>query len=285
MYDVAVVGSGGFLGDAAVRELTRRGHRVSLHPRHDPLVVDGRWSERARGVHTVVWAAGSVTPAVAAERPELAREELAVLEEAVEASAALDVPPRIVLMSSGGAVYGHPGLPPYREDHEPHPANAYGEFKLAQERLVRRAGAPATALRIANAYGPGQQGGGKQGVLAIWMDAVLAGEPIRVYGDPDAERDYVYVDDVADLVATVVERPDAPAVVNAGSGRPTHLADLADLVRYTVAPLEPAIERHAARGHDAPSTWLDVSLARHALGWTPRMSLADGLRRMWEARR
>lgn len=137
-------------------------------------------------------------------------------------------------------------------------------------------------MRIANAYGPGQRGSRGQGVLGLWMRAVLDGEPVRVYGSVDVERDYVYVDDAADAIARVVERPDAPGIVNVGSGHPTHLGDLLDMLAYVVGPERVRLERLPARAVDPGSTWLDVSLARDALAWEPRTRLADGMARMWE---
>lgn len=284
VYDVAVVGTGGFLGGPIAGELERRGHRVARFTRENPLVRDSVWADDAAQVHTVVWAAGSLTPAVAHGHPALVEAELAQFRAFVAAVAAQPRSPRLVVLSSGGAVYGGSHRPPYKESDLASPANAYGAFKLAQEDLVIEAGLPATLVRLANAYGPGQRGDGGQGVLAIWMDAVLAGRPIRLYGSGETQRDFVYVDDVVDAVATLVERPDAPKVLNLGSGRPTRLCDLASMVREVVAPREVAIEMVDPRAIDPVSTWLDVSLAHESLGWHARVELADGVARMWRAR-
>lgn len=283
-YDVAVVGARGFLGGPISRELERRGHAVARFTRENPLLSDGVWADDAAQVHTVVWAAGSLTPALAQQRPDLVESDLAEFAACVEALAAQPRSPRLVLLSSGGAVYGPPLRPPFRESDAPHPANAYGAYKLAQEDIVHAAGVPATLVRLANAYGPGQQGNGGQGVLAIWMDAVLAGEPIRLFGTGDAQRDFIYVDDIADAVAAIVERPDAPTVLNLGSGHPTRLGDLAGLVRDTAAPRDAVIEMVDPRAIDPASTWLDMSLAHESLGWSARVDLEDGIARMWSAR-
>ncbi|WP_296665898.1 NAD-dependent epimerase/dehydratase family protein [Demequina sp.] len=281
VYDVAVVGSGGFLGGAITRELGARGHQVATFTRQDPLVVGGQWAARAAHVNAVVWAAGAISPVVAHERPDLVDAELAAFAAFVDAAAALPVVPRIVLLSSGGAIYGRPGFPAYRETDDPHPANAYGAFKLEQERILAGAHETTTAVRIANAYGPGQRGARGQGVLAIWMRAILAGRPITILGTGEVERDYVYVGDAVDAIARVVERADAPPVLNVGSGHPTHLNDLLDLVEYVVGHERVRVERLPARGVDPDSTWLDVSLARESLAWMPSTPLADGIARMW----
>ncbi len=282
VYDVAVVGSGGFLGGAIARELASRGHQVAPFTRDDPPLVDGSWVPAAREVASVVWAAGSLSPTVAHERPDVVDAELAAFRDFVDAVVAREAPPRVVLLSSGGAVYGRPGFPPFKEWSEPHPANAYGAFKLEQERILAASHETATVARIANAYGPGQTGRRGQGVLGLWMRAVREGRPVVVHGDGEVERDYVYVDDVADAIARVVERPDAPAVLNIGSGVPTHLSVLLDLLEYVVGPERVRVEHRPARGVDPVSTWLDVTLAREALNWEPSTALADGIARMWE---
>lgn len=307
VYDVAVVGQGGFLGGAIATALRARGAHVEGFTREDPLIlpastpVDGRasdpagnsaanpaanpaatWSPRADAVTEVVWAAGGITPAIAHARPDLIANALREFDRLLEAARAREVGTRIVLLSSGGAVYGRPAHPPYREDTDVHPANAYGAFKASQERRLQESGLAHAVVRISNAYGPGQVGAGEQGVLAMWMRAIAAGRPVAMRGDGETERDFVYVDDVAELVCRVVERPDAPALINAGSGQPTRLSSLVDLVEYVVAPLPVHIDRQAAQASDAPSTWLDVTRAREALGWEASVPLAQGIARMWD---
>ena len=281
VYDAGVVGSAGFLGGAITRDLTARGLAVTRFTRNYPAVQGGALAPEAARSRVLVWAAGGLGPALAHERPDLVERDLADFEAFVAAAMAADVPPRIVLLSSGGAVYGHPELPPYRETAPVHPANAYGRYKREQELILARAHVPGTAIRLSNAYGEGQTGAGDRGVLAIWMRAVLAGEPVRVVGDGEVERDYVHVGDVAEAVARIAARPDAPPVLNIGSGRPTHLIDLLELLEYVVGPSRVEVERLPSRGVDAPSTWLDVSLAHQALDWRASVPLAAGIERMW----
>lgn len=266
VYDVAVVGSGGFLGRAAAQALEARGVRVGRFTMDAPLVVDGRLAAAAP---VVVWAAGGPTP------QDMTRGDAALADLAAAVAALGDA--HVVLLSSG-AVYGPPAVAPFREDDEPHPAHAYGELKLAQERLL----GAGTVLRVANPYGPGQTGAGGQGVLAHWMRAVRAGEPITLYGDGSTARDYVYVDDVAEAIALAAERTPG-GILNLGSGMGTSLATLAEVLTSVAGPGRVEVRREAARGTDAPSTWLDVARAREVLGWSARVPLADGVARMWEA--
>ncbi len=282
MYDIALVGSGGFLGGAIRRTLAREGHRVACFTRQDPLVAGGRVAPAAAAADVVIEAAGGVSPTVAAQQPEVAAAELTEFRDAMRALSDASRPPRVVLLSSGGTAYDGSVPPPYRETAPLQPANAYGEFKLAQERIAREAGLPGTALRISNAYGPGQLGVRGQGVLAIWIRAVLAGDPVRLYGRSSIARDYVYVDDVAEAVRRVVETPRLPEAVNVGSGHPTTLDELAARMMDVVGADRMRVERLPSRGVDAESTWLDVSLAREVLGWTAAVPLEEGIARTWQ---
>lgn len=281
MYDIALVGSAGFLGTAIGKTLRARGHRVTGFTRAEPLIENGTLSPTAEGSAVVVWAAGGVSPMVAEHHPELVDRELAHFEDAVSALARQAAPPRLVLLSSGGTVYGSSTVPPFREDAELAPEHAYGRYKLRQERIAAASGLPSTALRIANAYGPGQRGTGGQGVLAVWVRSILAGEPVLLYGSGGVARDYVFVEDVADAVESCVRVSGAPTALNVGAGVPTTLDELAEELQSVVAPRPIEIERRESRGVDATSNWLDVTLAQRSVDWMPRTSLRQGIERMW----
>lgn len=283
MYDIALVGAGGFLGGAIGRVLSARGHRVLPFMRSTPLLIDGAIAPSAVHASVVVWAAGGASPTVAAERPDLVAAELADFRRAMECVAALVRQPRVILLSSGGTVYGAPDRPPFAEADRPYPANAYGRYKLAEEHILQDVGLNSTALRIANAYGPGQRGMRGQGVLAVWMRSILSGQPIRIHGSGAVARDYVFADDVAAAVELTIASETAPRALNIGSGLPTALDDLlAALTRVVGDDHVVTVDRLPSRGVDAASTWLDVSLAKETLGWTAAVPLEEGIARMWK---
>src|SRR6185436_17508199 len=120
----------------------------------------------------------------------------------------------------------------------------YASLKLDLEEAFL-AGACETSqrsvLRLSNVYGPGQRFGTGQGVVGYWFRALRDGEPIRLFGDPETIRDYVYVDDVAAafLAAHCASRP-LPPVLNIGSGEPTSLRGLVHvLLRAAQRPEHP----------------------------------------------
>jgi len=281
VYEVAVVGASGFLGAAVMSAFASAGVEALGYTLGRPLIAGGQLHDAARDVSTVVWCASRINPRVAQENPELIARDREDLEEALRAFGDLDVPPRVVMMSSGGTVYGAPEVPPFAEDCDPHPVNAYGEAKLALEEQVRASGLESVSLRMANAYGPGQRPAPGQGVLAHWMEAILAGGEVHLYGDPDATRDYVYVDDIASAVLAAHRADAPPAVVNVGTGVPTTLDALLEALEFAVAPARFDTVRHPARDTDTAHSALDISVARDALGWRPVVPLGEGVARMW----
>lgn len=282
VYDVALVGSSGFLGSAISDGLEARGARVARFTRDAPVLHAGAVDERAASARTVVWAAAHVNPVLAVQRPDLVALERAEFAAAMGAFAALNRPPRLVFLSSGGTVYGPPDRAPFTERRVPHPVNAYGALKSALETQLHAIGLDAVALRVSNAYGPGQVPAPGQGVIAHWLSAALRREPITVYGDRVSTRDYVYIDDVVEAVVRVHELGGSfPPALNIGSGTPSTLNDVLAAVRAAVGADRLEVREEAQRETDTSHTWLDVSLARSALGWNANMGLAEGVASTW----
>ena len=190
---------------------------------------------------------------------------------------------RVILFSTGGALYGEPDYLPCDESHPVKPLSVYGASKYALEhytRVIAEAnGIDYTILRPGNVYGPGQDPHGEAGVVAIFGKRMLAGEEVTIYGDGEQQRDYVYVGDVVEA-AVAAARADAQTdgVYNIGSGAPTSVNEIFSLLAgetgYDRAPV------HAPeRPGEARRIYLDVARARDELGWTPKVSLPDGIAR------
>jgi UDP-glucose 4-epimerase len=188
---------------------------------------------------------------------------------------------RVVVASSGGALYGAARRLPTPEDETAQPRSPYGTAKLCIEHYLghfTRAGAvDALALRYGNVYGPGQDGTGEAGVVAISSRRLLEGRAPVIRGDGAQTRDFTYVGDVvaANLLALSSR---ATGAINVGTGRETAIRDLVrrlcDLAAYGgAAELEPLPPGEVARSA------LDNSLAADRLGWRPIVSLDDGLAR------
>jgi UDP-glucose 4-epimerase len=288
-YRAVVIGSYGFIGAQLFAKLGRAGVSVTGFTRQQPcLRPDGTPHEALAAAEVLFYLATSVSPAMAEQRPDLVAQDHAVFSRLLDRLGEGDRPPFVVLAGTGGYVYDPVAPLPFREDQPTAPRTAYGRAKLALERALadRAAAVPGVSLRLATVYGPGQRVSKGQGVIAHWLAAAASGAPLRLFGDPATIRDYVYIDDVVNALARVGEVARAggtlPDVLNVGSGEPTRLGDLLDLVVATV-PGRVAVERLPGRGFDHYDAVLDIGRVTDVVGWKPETSLAVGLQQTWWA--
>ena len=180
---------------------------------------------------------------------------------------------RFVFVSSGGVVYGEPEEIPTPERAPKLPLSPYGVTKLSGEyylnyyRVIR--GLEYVALRYSNVFGPRQDPHGEAGVVAIFCNRLLSGEPLTIFGDGEQTRDYVFVRDVvsANMLASEAVMDDSVGLdaraFNVGTGVGTSVNRLADVLESIAggAPgRDPQPERpgelrhrHARRGRVAGS--------------------------------
>jgi UDP-glucose 4-epimerase len=195
---------------------------------------------------------------------------------------------RVVYVSTGGAGYGDTDVVPTPEDHPTRPISPYGVSKVAAELYLAcweaLHGLSGVVLRLANIYGPRQNPHGEAGVVAIFTERLLRGEPCIINGDGLQTRDYVYVGDVAEAARLALERSDVSGPVNVGTGVETSVVTLFERLRAAAGGGRDA--QHApARPGEQRRSLLDPSRARRVLGWTPRVTLDEGLRRTVAAAR
>ena len=188
---------------------------------------------------------------------------------------------RFVYVSTGGAGYGDTDVVPTPEEHPSRPISPYGVSKVAAELYLAcwesLHGLSGIVLRLANIYGPRQSPHGEAGVVAIFTERLLRDEPCVIYGDGLQTRDYVYVGDVAEAARLAVERSDARGPFNIGTGVETSVVTLFERLRAASGGHGQA--QHApARPGEQRRSLLDPSHARRGLGWSPRVTLDEGLR-------
>jgi UDP-glucose 4-epimerase len=195
---------------------------------------------------------------------------------------------RIVNSSTGGAIYGDADTIPTSEAQAPLPEAAYGQSKLAAEGYVglyeRLYGLDTVTLRYGNVFGPRQDPLGEAGVVAIFCGRLMHGEQPTVFGDGTQTRDYVYVGDVvAANIAALDSHAHGP--INIGTGIETSVLGLVATLREISGADRFEPQFAPARIGELARSCLDVTLAREALGWSPSVSVADGLRATLEAAR
>lgn len=185
-----------------------------------------------------------------------------------------------VYISTGGAVYGEPEYVPCDEAHPINPICQYGASKHTVEHYLFmyhvNYGLNYTVLRYPNVYGPRQDPHGEAGVVAIFTGKMLASEPVTINGDGEQTRDFVYVGDCAyaNYLAVTVEHQ--PGIYNIGWGRPTSVNDIfRTLAKVTGYPLQP--NYGPAKVGETRHIYLEAGKAKRELGWTPTLSLEEGL--------
>lgn len=203
---------------------------------------------------------------------------------------------RLVFSSTGGALYGDFTVPPSREDEEKNPEAPYGIGKCSVEYYLayyaRVHGLDTASVRFGNVYGPRQDPHGEAGVVAIFCGRILDHRALTIFGDGEQTRDYVFVGDVAEAVFRVATAPlpapgrlDARAF-NIGTGVGTSVLRLAQILK-AASKSDVEIEHAPRRPGEMQHSVLDVDKAREVLGWTPKVSIEDGLARSfaWFAHR
>ena len=194
--------------------------------------------------------------------------------------------PRLVIASSGGALYGDAATLPTPEEGTPYaPRSPYGTSKLAGEAYLgtysRIRGLQGLALRYGNVYGPGQDGTGEAGVVAITCHRILRSEPPQVRGDGGQTRDFVYVGDIARANLAALAS-DLTGAVNIGTGRETSVATVVQTLASCAKYDGPIVNTELPSG-EVRRSCLDVGRAASPLGWTAQTSLDEGLSVTWDA--
>jgi UDP-glucose 4-epimerase len=291
-----VTGGAGFIGSHLVDALLARGDTVAVV---DDLST-GRREYVPDGVPLHVVDIAAIGEAMELERPDVvfhlaaqvdvrksvadpahdARANVAGTASVLEAARVAGAR-RVLLASTGGALYGESVPLPTPEDAPLAPFSPYGASKAAAETYLalytRLHGLSTMALRFGNVYGPRQDPHGEAGVIAIFAGAAAERRPVTVFGDGGQTRDYVYVGDVVSGFLAAAGS-DATGAVNIGTGVETSVLELAQALG-----VEPrfAPER---RGEIARSC-LDVTRAADVLGWRAEVPLGDGLDRTVSAMR
>jgi dTDP-glucose 4,6-dehydratase/UDP-glucose 4-epimerase len=195
-----------------------------------------------------------------------------------------------VVFASTRQLYGKPDYLPVDEAHPVRPVDVNGINKLAGEwyhLLYNNVyGIHACALRLTNTYGPGMRvKDARQTFLGIWIRNLIEGKPILVYGDGTQLRDFNYVDDVVESMLLAATNPQASGeVFNLGSQEYISLKDLAARMvemypggQYEIVPFPGEL-----KAIDIGDYYSDYTKANHILGWSPSISLQDGLQRSIE---
>ena len=188
-----------------------------------------------------------------------------------------------VVLASSGAVYGEQSLHTVTEECAPNPASPYAVSKLSAEYYLhtigRLWGIETVALRIFNAYGPGQQARASHPpVVPAIVRQALSGGSVIVHGSGKQARDFVYVDDVVSALVSASSAVNINRLtLNIGSGRATSINDLVNAIGQILGKELNPLHITADTG-GVSRMCAEISLARERLSYIPRVNLEEGLR-------
>jgi UDP-glucose 4-epimerase len=196
--------------------------------------------------------------------------------EMLRGAAAADVE-RFVFASTGGAIMGDQE-PPIDERSLPWPISPYGASKLCGEAYVHAFagsfGIRPVALRFANVYGP--YSAHKKGVITRFIRAALAGGTFEIFGDGQASRDFLHVDDLCRGILAAADSDLSDEVLHLASEKETTINELARLILDLVGS-DVEIVHHPKRPGEVERNFARADRARELLGWEPQLSLREGM--------
>ncbi|MCP9850231.1 NAD-dependent epimerase/dehydratase family protein [Cyanobium sp. Morenito 9A2] len=196
---------------------------------------------------------------------------------------------RLLLVSSGGTVYGPCKSLPMTESHPTAPVSPYGITKLTIDHYAmmfhHTMDLPVVIVRPGNAYGPRQKAGTGQGFIAAAIDSLLEGRAIDLYGEKGTLRDYIHVHDVAVGMAAALDSGHTGAIYNVGTGVGSSNLDIIDAIRPHAlnSGISVEIRELAFRRFDVAANILDSRKLQQDTGWQPQVSLDNGIAEMWRS--
>ena len=184
--------------------------------------------------------------------------------------------------ASSSSVYGDDVAMPMREDVRPQPVSPYGVTKLAAEQLCHLYyvghSVPTVSLRYFTVYGPRQR---PDMAFRRFLSAAVKGAPVTQYGDGRQTRDFTFVADAVTATVAAATRGKPGGVYNIGGGTRVELIEVFELIRkMTGQPLR--VERLDPQRGDMRDTYADTTRARADLGFSPTVTLEQGLRAEYE---
>ena len=304
---VVVTGAAGFIGSHLCERLLAQGHQVvgidsftDFYERarkeenledsrghanftfEELDLVDADLRPVLRGANVVYHLAGQpgVRPSWGEQFGRYVRDNVLATQRLLETLK--EMPVERLVFAGSSSVYGDAEMFPTKESALPQPVSPYGVTKLAAEHLAllyaKNFGLPAVSVRYFTVYGPRQR---PDMAFARFMEALVAGDAIEVFGDGEQTREFTYVSDAVEGTIKAATADVVGQVFNLGGGSRVTvnrvLATLEDIsglkARRKTLPAAPGDPRH---------TGASINLARERLGWEPRVSLREGLTKQWE---
>jgi len=191
---------------------------------------------------------------------------------------------RRVIYAGSSSVYGNTAVLPKQEDMPVNPLSPYALQKFVGERYAKMYfelfGLETVSLRYFNVFGPRQDPSSEySAVIPKFICKLLHGQPLTIFGDGEQSRDFTHVDNVVDANCLALTSEEAVGkVYNVGCGERISLNQLVRLLEKILG-VAAKVEYQPPRSGDVRHSLADINLAKNALGYSPRVSIEDGLRK------
>lgn len=191
---------------------------------------------------------------------------------------------KLVFASTGGALIGDV-TPPVNEESLPKPISPYGASKLCGEAYcnayAKAYGINTVALRFANVFGP--YSAHKRGAVTAFIKAIMKNEPITIYGNGEASRDFLYVEDLCDGIIRSIDSELNPGeVLHLASGVETTILELVEQLLTIAGVSDHPIQFLDTRPAEVIRNFAKYDKALEKIGFSPKWTLAEGLKATWQ---
>lgn len=291
-----IIGAGGFLGTNLVNKIISFGFEsisidILSRPRFPNAFLGTKWLTMPLSDVSAIYdalqpgdivyhLAGSTNPSNSDLAPDKDIEDnligsIKLFQVCIEKKIS-----KLVFVSSGGTVYGPDAPIPTSETAPKNPICSYGITKLAVEKYLelfrRHYGLEYTVFRVSNAYGPFQIAKG-QGIVATALQKFFNNQPVEIWGDGRAVRDYLYAEDISEGLLCGVNLPEnSPRVFNLGSGIGYSVNEILSIINSQLGGRLKTVRRDC-RIVDVPSNILNIDAITKYLRWRPLVSIQQGI--------
>jgi UDP-glucose 4-epimerase len=294
-----VTGGGGFIGSSLCEALLKEGHIVRVFERPylkidkiNHIYKQTEWIEgdfinsehikkAIQGCDIVFHLICTTIPKTSNENPVYDIESNLIATVNMLDAAKKNGTKKIYFLSSAGTVYGIPQKIPIPENHPNDPLCSYGITKLAVEKYLhlyyKLYGLDYCVLRISNPYGARQRVSSEQGAVTVFLDKVIKGKEIEIWGDGTIVRDYIYIEDVIKGIIKAIKYEGTEKIFNFGSGKGHSINEIIKIIER-IWGNHISYKYKEGRPLDVPVNIIDISKAKKLLHWMPETSLETGIK-------
>ncbi|MEK3663767.1 NAD-dependent epimerase/dehydratase family protein [Paenibacillus sp. FSL F4-0236] len=305
--NVFILGGAGFIGAHLTKKMCESNYNVTVYDRHitdkslpdvefnaieGDFLTEERFDNLLENQDVVIHLISTVSP-----YSSMLNISDSYKNDVIKTLALLEAVKRkgikkVIFLSSGGTVYGDFNeVDLLNEDSNSHPLNHYGIMKLTIEKILlmynQLYDMNNIILRVANPYGPGQDPEKKIGAISVFLDTILTGNTITVWGDGSTVRDYIEISDVIEAIMSTVEyihtEHSVKPIFNVGTGIGTSILEIIKQIEM-ITNVKAHVDYKSMRDIDVKRNVLDPRRAKEYLRFESKINVDQGIRKLLSER-